>query len=434
MNPRNSINGIILLLLISSCNNQNSPENITLTVDIESEINNMRQINLSKFTDDICYIVLENKPDISISDYPSFDLSDNLLLTHDRESSLLLFNISGNLIVKFGNRGRGPEEYQSINNLSFGLDNKVYFNSMTDLFEFNPDGSFSSKYPNFLLAENAYYLHQWSFVDDSLLFGHIQNDNGQTRYKAFLIDRYGTVKRYYLNYDLLENKGSRVMGGSTQIHKYRGKLYFKEQFNDTLFYLNSKYDLIPEYLLNLGDLKMPASLRVNFNEYFKQINNYVAIEDIFQTEDYLFLNVNLGNRFPAKRINPRSNESSSLAGVIQVNDTRKWYNTTACLGIYDKKNKELLFCEPTSTDNPLYTSGIYNDIDAGPRFLPRKLINDSIMVMTISAKDLKYHIESDEFKSNIPKYPEKKRQLEELAVGLSEFDNPVLMLVTLNRK
>ena len=139
----------------------------------------------------------------------------------------------------------------------------------------------------------------------------------------------------------------------------------------------------------------------------------------------------LGNRFPAKRVNPRPNESSDLAGVIQVNDTRKWYNTTTCLGIYDRKNEELLFCEPTSTDNPLYTSGIYNDIDAGPRFLPRKFINDSIMVMTISAKDLKYHIESDEFKSNIPKFPEKKRQLEELANSLSVFDNPVFMIVTL---
>jgi hypothetical protein len=304
---------------------------------------------------------------------------------------------------------------------------------MVDLFEFNPDGSFARKYSKCMLVENTYYLHQWCIVDDSLLFGHIQNSSGQTRYKAILINMYGKVSRYYQNYDLLKNSGSRIVDGFTQIYKFNGTLYFKEQFNDTLFSLNADYELIPEYCFNLGNLKMPASVRVNFYEYFEKMNDYAAIEYIFQTENYLFLKVNLGNRFPARRVNPRPNESP-VPGTVSTNNARVWFNTTFCLGIYDKKTRELHFCKPTSTDNPLFTSGINNDIDAGPRFFPRKLINDSTMVMTISARDLKYHIASDDFKNNIPRYPEKKRQLEELANSLSEFDNPVLMFVTFNHK
>jgi hypothetical protein len=93
----------------------------------------------------------------------------------------------------------------------------------------------------------------------------------------------------------------------------------------------------------------------------------------------------------------------------------------------------LVFCKPTSTDNPLFASGIYNDIDAGPRFFPKKIVNDSTMVMWIDAKQFKDHIASDDFKNNMPKFPEKKKQLEDLANSLTEFDNPVLMLVTFKK-
>jgi len=293
MNLESIISGILLMVLAASCNNPKKVENTLRTVDVVSNINNMQQINLSRFTDNIRYIALENRADIAIGNFPSIDLSDNLLLTSDRESSLLIFDMSGHLVLKFGNKGRGPEEYLNINNLCFGTDNKVYFHSTADLFEFNLDGSFVKKYSKCMLVENTFYLHQWCIVDDSLIFGHIQNDSGQTKYKAILINRYGKVRRYYQNFDLIENRRSRIVGGTTQIFKFNGRLYFKEQFIDTLFSLNADYDLIPEYCFNLGNLKMPSSVRANFYEYFERINDYVAIEDIFQAENYLFLKVNL---------------------------------------------------------------------------------------------------------------------------------------------
>ena len=56
------------------------------------------------------------------------------------------------------------------------------------------------------------------------------------------------------------------------------------------------------------------------------------------------------------------------------------------------------------------------------------------MVMWINAAELKTHVASDDFKNNVPKYPEKKKKLEELANSLSESDNPVLMLVTFSNR
>jgi len=54
--------------------------------------------------------------------------------------------------------------------------------------------------------------------------------------------------------------------------------------------------------------------------------------------------------------------------------------------------------------------------------------------MWVDAKQLKEHVASDDFKNNNPKYPEKKEELEKLAGGLTEFDNPVLMFVTFSNR
>jgi hypothetical protein len=44
---------------------------------------------------------------------------------------------------------------------------------------------------------------------------------------------------------------------------------------------------------------------------------------------------------------------------------------------------------------------------------------------------LKTRVSDSEFKTSIPKYPEKKKELEKLANSLKETDNPVLILVRL---
>jgi hypothetical protein len=61
------------------------------------------------------------------------------------------------------------------------------------------------------------------------------------------------------------------------------------------------------------------------------------------------------------------------------------------------------------------------------------MINDSTILMSVRADDLKNHVASDDFKYNLPKYPEKKKQLEDLVNKLSELDNPVLMFVTFKK-
>jgi hypothetical protein len=252
---------------------------------------------------------------------------------------------------------------------------------------------------------NGAALMNWHLIEDTLLLGVIDNLGGNERYKAMLINKNGVVKKQYQNYDILKSNNSRIFNGLPKFFVYDKTIFIMQQFNDTLFSLNKAYDLIPEYIINLGNLKMPADIRAEFSEWARRMNEFLAVNSILMTPAYLFLAV-------------------FIPGKSQSN----------VLGIYDKKSKELLFSQPGESGNRLLANGIFNDIDAGPRFFPVKIINDNTMIMIIDAKELKSHVESDAFKDNIPKFPGKKSELEALANNLTENDNPVMIFVTINNK
>jgi hypothetical protein len=75
--------------------------------------------------------------------------------------------------------------------------------------------------------------------------------------------------------------------------------------------------------------------------------------------------------------------------------------------------------------------GIINDLDGGVNILPLTIKDDNTIIGWVDAIKLKAHVASETFKKSSPKYPEKKKELEKLASGLKETDNPVLVMVRL---
>jgi hypothetical protein len=143
----------------------------------------------------------------------------------------------------------------------------------------------------------------------------------------------------------------------------------------------------------------------------------------------LFLVCGSEKYFPVKRLTP---EIIRLPGL---DDYTQWYNSGGVIGVYDKNSKKLVFSVPSITDNHLSGTGLYNDIDGGPKFQLHGMVNDSTMVMKIRFDYLVEHIESDEFNKSMPKYPDKKKKLHELvdSLQMSGFDNPVYMFVTFKK-
>lgn len=415
---------ILINLIIISCQVNGTKGNRLLSVvDIEANINNMGVINLSKFECKIKYVVFEKKEDLQFSALRGsrsnlFDISENLILISDIKKCLL-YDTTGHFITAIGRQGRGPGEYPYVTNVSIG-NNKIYISNSYDLMEYFTDGSYIGSYPKTFLVQNQYFIPNWIIINDTLIFGHVSNSTGNNAYKALIINKNGNIKNSFNNY--IQFSRERTVAGIFEYYAcfnhFKNLVFYKEFYNDTLFNLDASFMLTPKYCFNLGRYKEPVSERAKAEG--GDMMEHLYLWDVFQTQNYLFLTCDFGKRFPASRLTLKTN----------VFGTSSMLNTTLVLGIFDINHKDLEFVCPTSTDNPLFTTGLYNDIDAGPRFLPHKQINDSTMVMWIEAKQLKEHVASDDFKNNSPKYPEKKKELENIANSLSEFDNPVLMFVT----
>jgi hypothetical protein len=396
------------------------------TINIEANINNLKIVNLSQFTDNIEYVPLETRDYILLNASCKCDFLDSLVLVYDL-NQCQLYNTNGKFLNSIGSKGRGPGEFQFCVQACFSRHNSIYLQSnLYELNEYSLDGTLINKYNNTFRINNSddNFIFNWELLYDSLFFGHMPNTTGQIEFKSLLINKQGDIKYKWKNYDYVPRQGVEFgLERNAYVYYFKGSLYFKQFYNDTMFYLDDKYELLPAYSFYLGNLKMPKSVR---GGHFggKELWDYISLYDVFQTENYLFLNCGFGNRFPAKRLTTQT--------IIQQMGTT-WYNTTYMLGVVDKNSGNIKFCKPTSTDNSLFTTGIYNDIDAGPRFFPNQRVNDSTLVMLLSADNLKAHIASDDFKSNNPKFVDKKIKLENFADGINVMDNPVLMFVTFNK-
>jgi hypothetical protein len=401
-------------------------------VDLEANIKNMQKMYLSQYTDNVRYIPLETNMDHLIEYIDYLDVTDKFILASDRRSCFL-YDKGGHFIRSIGAKGRGPGEYAYINDISLSNE-RIYIRDLFDLYEYNLDGTFVKKYKNCYLANGENYLQDAIIINDSLLLGNLQNRNGRENNKAILVNRYGNIKNYYKNYNLFDlDAGVRMADGIQQsacINKFNNRTFYLDPMDDTLFCMDDRYKLVPEYVFKLGKYEEPQSERAKGAQGLGY-TKFLHVLNVLQTENFLFIDCMFTKHFPARRLTP-----NKLNPIPQFNaDIFLWYNMTNALGIYNKKTSKLVFSEPTSTDNYYFTTGLYNDIDGGPRFMPGRMVNDSIMLMILQFPRLRAHIVSDDFKNSKPKYSEKKQRLEALTDSLTktEIDNPILMLVTFNK-
>lgn len=418
-----------LVISVTGCSIRSDESNTIRYVDIEANVENLQQIDLSSFSDDIRYVPLEADPDHFFRSIMYMDFSDRfILLTDGRYCSL--YDNNGLFVRQIGENGRGPGEYQGINSVSVFNDNIYVHDYYTDdLIEYKTDGTFIRRYRSGFTAEDNYIFPDAYMLNDSLILGNIENRSGQEEYKALVINRQGVVKssfKNYIKFDLASGVKSIRVPGRAFYYSFGNEVYFKELLNDTLFRLTRDYKLIPECIFNFGKYEEPLSKR---GERWSDIDltSYIFLLDLFPIQDKYILNCQFSKYFPAKRLTP------AKAVLPDGRELILQYHAnigTSLTGIYDFKTKDLIFAEPLTTDNPLDHSGFFNDIDAGPRFFPMEQVNDSTLVMWMEAKQLKDHVASNEFRNRVPKFPERKKRLEILADSLTESDNPVMMFVT----
>lgn len=335
---------------------------------------------LSFLADDIEYVPFSNDMLFSaqlVNDYCIIDsgiiLSTNL--------GVLRFDGEGGFINRIGEMGRGPGEY--INSINLAVNNSlsnIYVLDRDKICLYDLEGHFVSNIP----LPDSIYTHQIEMLSGKLFINC--NPLGLGRYYWLITDTMGELMGSKLN----PAPPVSVIRDESFFYSLGYNIFYWNIRSDTIFSVSPDLTYKPVMLFANKDLMVPDIKTIKVG----QTIDFMSVEYLFETSRYVVLRF-FYNVYTSALIDKRSGKR------------------------YVSKIRE----------------GILNDIDGGLSFEPRNGCFEEYgveyLVSFVDAYTIKSHVNSEEFRKSVPKYPEKKKKLEELANSLEDNDNPVMILVKL---
>lgn len=379
---------LITFLFLFSCKAKN--ETGVISIDPNNFI--YKAIKLSDFAEDIEYIPLSNEKPISAVFLESIDLIDNNFIIAARPSQIGVYNRQGQFLNNIGREGRGPGEYHFCFPFATNDEKKlIYLLNTYSIIVYNYDGDF---------------LYNINISDFGERFDEIQCDSNFIY--LFRIDC--TCGKY--NWVIINEQGEKVYTKknftppfdpdfayyTVNTYKFSDHYCYWNNINDTIFDVSpTHYSVRYTFARNKNRLTPE-----NFKTLQKDPGDIYIPRYIGESNKFLFLSFNCG-RGRGYALIDKSEEISYAFDQTMIKTNRIDF-------------------------------GFINDFDSGLNFAASKILainKEYYMIGYIDAYRLKAHVQTSEFKNSTPKYPEKKRELEELANSLNNNDNPVLMLVKL---
>jgi hypothetical protein len=392
---------IIFLILSSSGYGCLNVKNVDDSNKVTFNLNPFPKITNLKLTDlgfvDIEYISLETK-ESSLFSCPNTLFARGKLIVGDRVyivvigNDILKFKDNGLFEKKIGTVGRGPNEYLVAHDVQ--LDKKtqeIYLLArwQKKFFVYSENGNLLRTFPI------TFSPNEFQFIDDKILC-YSENHMGNIEKSYNLIDTNGIILKSFANKYPFDNRDAYVIQGENLFYHFNNQVFKKEVYSDTVFlYKNGAFR--PNLVINVGEKLITPNARSQFDGLYLACN-YISPLNLFEFGDYVYY------EFVSKF---------------------DFSNTLSFGFIGSKKSGFQTLINPEK--------GLINDLDGGPNILPRTTKDDNTIIGWVDALQLKTHVASEAFKNSLPKYPEKKKALENLANSLKETDNPVLILIKLKK-
>ena len=390
---------IICLIIISHDNNidaQNQIKTFDLTNPPKSGIVKLSDLGFV----DIEYIPLETNGQSLISGINLVyftDYSMNKIISGDgyyliqNRGKILKFREDGTFITNIGKAGRGPGEFNQIEDTGIEKENQITYvvsGFQKKFFLYSPGGVFIKTF------NVKSYIREFRFVEGGILC-YCGNNSGINESSFILIDKLGNIIKSFSNIYKFNQKSGFGFTHENLFYGFSNKIFKKEIYSDTV-YVFENFDFKPHIVLKVGNRLITPKVRSE-SDMLTIGAKYIHPMNLFEFGDYVYYQF-----------------------VYKYSPEELIYGFMG-----NKKDNHQIFFNPGQ--------GIANDLDGGPGILPLTVKNDYTIISLIEPITLKKYIATNEFKNSTPKYPEKKRELEKLTNSLKETDNPVLVLIKLKK-
>lgn len=369
-----------------------------IIVDIKSGIENRKEVYVSAITDNIQYLPLETTNDNLISYIHTIKITSEFIFVRTfNPIALYRFARNGKFLNKIGTLGRGPNEYSYM--AGFGVneqENEVYLYALepSRILVYNFDGVFKGKLtwqPNEEPDNFSDCACDIEFLSDNNFIIMNSNGRGNTPFNYKIFSKKNTLITKAIQPLQFQMRGAFGTANEFSYFKINDNLFVKENLlNDTLYLVSPTLEFIPQYIFKAGKYSCPVKFRQEFMSFME--------------------------RNDLKYFQPKY--------IFDCN------NSLIFFFIFNKKEFSGYYNKETNETYTFDSKGLLNDIDGGIYYKPIYQ-NNNELVGYINAMELISYINSIEFKNSVPKYPERKKELEKLVDSLNVNDNPVLMLVKL---
>jgi hypothetical protein len=372
-------------------------QNVILNI-IDPRTFSENKITLSAIADDITYIQLDNSVPLGI--IYSLKLTNDFIYLSAKDAGILQFDRKGNLIRKIGRIGRGPGEYMF--GRRFAIDEKtgkVFVLDPDKIKLYSKNGGFIKdlSYKDYIeyMGGDIEFYNSKLFIADYLV-------TGDSKFNWIILDTLGKLVARKTNSVLPFNTNTSI-GGS--VYQFDNKLFYYNLLNDTIFSISPDFSNKGAYLFAQGPFRWPRG-KVNTDiEPWKKIFKPMKM---FETNQFIVL----------------------LYSYLDRN----------AFALIDKKTKKTfqgMMLEENSANRKSSKPCIVNDLDGGlPLSIETNYFTsnkEEYITDFLYPFDLKTYISGNEFKNILPKSNVKKIELEKLAVGLTETDNPILVIAKLKK-
>jgi hypothetical protein len=395
---------IILAILFIACQNKTketkSNSKYPITINFKDHFKNYQEVKLSEIADQIEYIKLENKTDCFVK-YPGLVYVCDSCIFTAQYKSVLKFDRKGKFICQIGKLGKGPGEYANCMGLSIDEKEKLlYVNSGSSkkiiVYDWN------GKYIRSLQHKNVWHFEM---LDSTKVATIIINISGSEKSKLLISNTKGDTLNSLPNSEMFNKPKAKftMLGNSGQgFYTFNSILHVTPQYDDTIFSVQSAQKIIPKYIIDKGEYKLPTKYRM------ERYTDYKAFQA--KARKYIFTKTLETNRF---LLLPYHNASEYKYDKI---------------ALYNKESQEL-FSVGNSNEN---TNGFTNDLDGYGHFVPSHIQNTKYFIDFTSA--VNFLDKHDELiqqikENNIPKNC--TPQFIDFVKSVKEDDNLVLQIIHL---
>ncbi len=354
-------------------------------IDLEKAIRDVSKINCSSFIEKLDYVSLQTNENSLINKFPSVDIVDSLIIIQTVKSCFLFDSFSGSFIKSIGRHGRGPGEFRSTLQLIDSDSKAIFFNGWNNnilSYDFSDKLLYDVKIP----LQNSSF-NKPSFPTEFTIFRNrvicyfTNIDGKEEKLLMSFTKRYGDSIQIIRNTNVFSDKPISFSTKEAQLYCLNNKLFFKENYNDTLFEVVDK-QLVPHAIFHTGKFHFSYEQKWMQRQYF---NEFIIPQKIFESRKFI---------------------------SFQFHFKEKSY-----FGLFNKINYSLNLLE-----NP---KGYINDIDGFIDFIPLNRSTDNKLIALVEAyKIVQWFKDNPEKAANLPEHLKKFK-------NIKETDNPIIMIAKL---